>query len=83
TFASKIYRGLFIRQVLMQIDKYRLYNVFRDDYFETLLAEKEEWLRGNYRIAEIENYPAGIVISHLESGSCLGAEYEVEDNVLK
>ncbi|MGT3789702.1 DNA phosphorothioation-dependent restriction protein DptH [Vibrio cholerae] len=83
TFASKIYRGLFIRQVLMQIDKYRLYNVFSDDYFETLLAEKEEWLRGNYRIAEIENYPAGIVISHLESGSCLGAEYEVEDNVLK
>ncbi|EJL6412279.1 DNA phosphorothioation-dependent restriction protein DptH [Vibrio cholerae] len=83
TFASKIYRGLFIRQVLMQIDKYRLYNVFSDDYFETLLVEKEEWLRGNYRIAEIENYPAGIVISHLESGSCLGAEYEVEDNVLK
>ncbi|EGR4434780.1 dnd system-associated protein 2 [Vibrio cholerae MZO-3] len=83
TFASKIYRGLFIRQVLMQIDKYRLYNVFSDDYFETLLAEKEEWLRGNYHIAEIENYPAGIVISHLESGSCLGAEYEVEDNVLK
>ncbi|GIB50216.1 DNA phosphorothioation-dependent restriction protein DptH [Vibrio cholerae] len=83
TFASKIYRGLFIRQVLMQIDKYRLYNVFSDDYFEALLAEKEEWLRGNYRIAEIENYPAGIVISHLESGSCLGAEYEVEDNVLK
>ncbi|MBJ6922916.1 hypothetical protein, partial [Vibrio cholerae] len=39
TFASKIYRGLFIRQVLMQIDKYRLYNVFSDDYFETLLAE--------------------------------------------
>ncbi|HDZ9207421.1 TPA: DNA phosphorothioation-dependent restriction protein DptH [Vibrio cholerae] len=83
TFASKIYRGLFIRQVLMQIDKYRLYNVFSDGYFETLLAEKEEWLRGNYHIAEIENYPAGIVISHLESGSCLGAEYEVEDNVLK
>lgn len=83
TFASKIYRGLFIRQVLMQIDKYRLYNVFSDDYFETLLAQKEEWLRGNYCIAEIENYPAGIVISHLESGSCLGAEYEVEDNVLK
>uniref|UniRef100_UPI0040488D4D DNA phosphorothioation-dependent restriction protein DptH n=1 Tax=Vibrio anguillarum TaxID=55601 RepID=UPI0040488D4D len=83
TLASKIYRGLFIRQVLMQIDKYRLYNVFSDDYFEALLAEKEEWLRGSYSIAELENYPAGIVISHLESGSCLGAVYEVEGNVLK
>ncbi|MCV6037616.1 hypothetical protein OFP00_31545, partial [Escherichia coli] len=31
TLASKLYRGLFIRQVLMQIDKYRLYNVFSND----------------------------------------------------
>ncbi|EPO4993449.1 DNA phosphorothioation-dependent restriction protein DptH [Vibrio fluvialis] len=82
TFASKIYRGLFIRQVLMQIDKYRLYNVFSDDYFETLLAEKEEWLRGNYRIAEIENYPAGIVISHLESGTCFESSYIMQQGIL-
>ncbi|WP_217513620.1 DNA phosphorothioation-dependent restriction protein DptH [Vibrio metschnikovii] len=83
TFASKIYRGLFVRQVLMQIDKYRLYNVFSDDYFEVLLAEKEEWLRGNYRIAELENYPAGIVISHLESGACFEPGYSVQEGVLK
>lgn len=82
TFASKIYRGLFIRQVLMQIEKYRLYNVFSDDYFETLLAEKEEWLRGNYRIAEIENYPAGIVISHLESGTCFESSYIMQQGIL-
>ncbi|WP_114827096.1 DNA phosphorothioation-dependent restriction protein DptH, partial [Vibrio cholerae] len=83
TFASKIYRGLFIRQVLMQIDKYRLYGVFSDDYFEALLAEKEEWLRGNYRIAEIENYPAGLVVSHLESGSCFEPSYSMQEGVLK
>ncbi|PNG79432.1 DNA phosphorothioation-dependent restriction protein DptH [Vibrio vulnificus] len=83
TLASKLYRGLFIRQVLMQIDKYRLYNVFSDDYFEALLAEKEEWLRGNYRIAELENYPAGIVISHLESGTCFEPSYSVQEEVLK
>ena len=83
TFASKIYRGLFVRQVLMQIDKYRLYNVFSDDYFEVLLAEKEEWLRGNYRIAELENYPAGIVISHLESGACFEPSYSEQEGVLK
>lgn len=83
TLASKLYRGLFIRQVLMQIDKYRLYNVFSNDYFEALLAEKEEWLRGNYRIAELENYPAGIVIGHLESGTCFEPSYSVQEEVLK
>ncbi|EWS70486.1 cell division protein FtsK [Vibrio vulnificus] len=83
TLASKLYRGLFIRQVLMQIDKYRLYNVFSNDYFEALLAEKEEWLRGNYSIVELENYPAGIVISHLESGTCFEPSYSVQEEVLK
>lgn len=83
TLASKLYRGLFIRQVLMQIDKYRLYNVFSNDYFEALLAEKEEWLRGNYAIAELENYPAGLVVSHLESGSCFEPGYNMQDGVLK
>ncbi|EHK9000016.1 DNA phosphorothioation-dependent restriction protein DptH [Vibrio vulnificus] len=83
TLASKLYRGLFIRQVLMQIDKYRLYNVFSNGYFEALLAEKEEWLRGNYTIAELENYPAGLVVSHLESGSCFEPGYNMQDGVLK
>ncbi|EIU6793709.1 DNA phosphorothioation-dependent restriction protein DptH [Vibrio parahaemolyticus] len=83
TLASKLYRGLFIRQVLMQIEKYRLYNVFSNDYFEALLAEKEEWLRGNYTIAELENYPAGLVVSHLESGSCFEPDYNMQDGVLK
>ncbi|HIF9419545.1 TPA: DNA phosphorothioation-dependent restriction protein DptH [Photobacterium damselae] len=83
TLASKIYRGLFIRQVLMQIDKYRLYNVFSNDYFEALLAEKEEWLRGSYSIAELENYPAGVVVSHLESGSCFEPGYNMQEGVLK
>ncbi|WP_318502961.1 DNA phosphorothioation-dependent restriction protein DptH [Photobacterium leiognathi] len=83
TFASKIYRGLFVRQVLMQIDKYRLYNVFSNDYFESLLSEKEEWLRGNYRIAELENYPAGLVVSHLDSVSCFEPDYKMQEGVLK
>ncbi|MGF1831527.1 DNA phosphorothioation-dependent restriction protein DptH [Photobacterium angustum] len=83
TLAAKIYRGLFIRQVLMQIDKYRLYNVFSSDYFESFLAEKEDWLRGSYSIAEIENYPAGVVVSHLESGSCFEPGYNMQEGVLK
>lgn len=83
TLASKLYRGLFIRQVLMQIDKYRLYNVFSHEYFEVLLSEKEEWLRGNYSITELENYPSGLVVSHLENGSCFEPGYNMQEGVLK
>lgn len=83
TLTSKIYRGLFIRQVLMQIDKYRLYSVFSNGYFDEFLSEKEEWLRGNYNIAELENYPTGLVVSHLESGSCFEPSYSMQEGVLK
>ncbi|OOF30210.1 DNA phosphorothioation-dependent restriction protein DptH [Salinivibrio proteolyticus] len=83
TLKAKLYRGLFVRQVLMQIDKYRLYNVFSDDYFESFLAEKEEWLRGGYSIAELENYPTGLVVSHLESGTCFEPAYKMQEGVLK
>ena len=34
TLASRLYRGLFIRQVLLQIEKYQLYRVFEDNHFE-------------------------------------------------
>ncbi|MGL5250756.1 MAG: DNA phosphorothioation-dependent restriction protein DptH, partial [Enterovibrio sp.] len=83
TLASKLYRGLFVRQVLMQIDKYRLYNVFSSDYFDAFWSEKEQWLRGEFCIAELDNYPEGFVISHLDSDSCFSPDYEMQDGVLK
>ncbi|MER2497061.1 DNA phosphorothioation-dependent restriction protein DptH [Vibrio neptunius] len=81
--ASKLYRGLFMRQALMQIDKYRLYKVFADDYFDNLLANKEEWLRGDYSLGQIAEYPEGFVVSHLEGAGCLQPEYHMQDGVLK
>ncbi|MGV3002494.1 DNA phosphorothioation-dependent restriction protein DptH [Vibrio sp. E150_018] len=81
--ASKLYRGLFMRQVLMQVDKYRLYNVFAPDYFDLLLAHKEEWLKGDYSLATIADYPDGFVISHLEGVGCLQPEYQMLEGVLK
>jgi len=33
SLAAQVYRGLFIRQILMQIDKYKLYNVYKEGYF--------------------------------------------------
>ncbi|NOI85318.1 DNA phosphorothioation-dependent restriction protein DptH [Vibrio sp. 99K-1] len=81
--ASKLYRGLFMRQVLMQVDKYRLYKVFADDYFDSLLANKEEWLRGDYSLGQIADYPEGFVVSHLEGAGCLQPDYQMMEGVLK
>ncbi|MDC4170673.1 DNA phosphorothioation-dependent restriction protein DptH [Photobacterium damselae] len=81
--ASKLYRGLFMRQVLMQVDKYRLYNVFAPDYFDALLDNKEEWLKGDYSLAKVADYPDGFVVSHLEGASCLQPEYQMQEGVLK
>ncbi|MFA0268521.1 DNA phosphorothioation-dependent restriction protein DptH [Vibrio cyclitrophicus] len=81
--ASKLYRGLFMRQVLMQVDKYRLYKVFADDYFDSLLANKEEWLRGDYLLGQIADYPEGFVVSHLEGAGCLQPEYYMQEGILK
>ncbi|MBE5133586.1 DNA phosphorothioation-dependent restriction protein DptH [Vibrio parahaemolyticus] len=81
--ASKLYRGLFMRQVLMQVDKYRLYNVFAPDYFDALLDNKEEWLKGDYSLAKVADYPDGFVVSHLEGASCLQPEYQMLEGVLK
>lgn len=72
-----------MRQVLMQVDKYRLYNVFAPDYFDALLDNKEEWLKGDYSLAKVADYPDGFVVSHLEGASCLQPEYQMLEGVLK
>lgn len=80
---AQLYRSLFIRQVLMQVDKYRLYSVFNEGYFDALLAEKELWLTGHYQLGVLENYPKGFVVSHLESAACLDTNYHLQDDILR
>jgi len=67
---GKIYRSLLIRQVLMQIEKYELYEVFPPEYFSELRDNREKWLRGDFHVAELEGYPAAFVIGHLDSETC-------------
>ncbi|RQW62376.1 DNA phosphorothioation-dependent restriction protein DptH [Vibrio viridaestus] len=80
---AQLYRSLFIRQILMQVDKYRLYNVFHSGYFDSFLAEKEQWLAGHYQLDEIENYPKGFVVSHLETAACLDTNYQMVEDILR
>jgi DNA phosphorothioation-dependent restriction protein DptH len=82
TFANKIYRALFMRQVLIQIDKYRLYEVFDNEYFNDLLASREKWLRGEYQLAKLDPYPDGIVVAHVDSPSVFEPTYKEVDSIL-
>jgi DNA phosphorothioation-dependent restriction protein DptH len=83
TFVNKIYRALFIRQALIQIDKYRLYEVFDTDYFDELLASREEWLRGEYQLAALNGYPRGIIVAHVDSESVFEPDYKEIEAILR
>jgi DNA phosphorothioation-dependent restriction protein DptH len=83
TLEGKIYRALFVRQVIMQIEKYQLYNIFSDEYFKSLLDEKESWLRGEYEIADLDNYVDGFVVAHVSNEICLEPIYTKDQNILK
>jgi DNA phosphorothioation-dependent restriction protein DptH len=82
-FAGGLYRGLFIRQVLMQVDKYKLYNLYQDDYFTDFTNQREWWLQGDYSLAEINNYPDGFLVSHVENDTFFEAEFTEVENILK
>tara|TARA_R110000772_G_scaffold265247_3_gene386545 strand:+ start:11624 stop:16717 length:5094 start_codon:yes stop_codon:yes gene_type:complete len=83
TLASHLYRGLFIRQILMQIDKYKLYHLYDKNYFDGLLAEREWWLQGDYKLAEIAEYPDGFLVSHVENETFFEADFKEVDDILK
>lgn len=83
TLASRLYRGLFIRQVLLQIEKYQLYQVFEDSHFADFLNHREEWLEGQYGIGQLQNYPSAMVVAHINNESCFEEKYELTKGVLQ
>jgi len=82
-FSGGLYRGLFIRQILMQVDKYKLYNLYQDDYFDDFITKREWWLQGDYTIAEINNYPEGFLVALVENDAFVEAEFAEVENILK
>lgn len=80
--AGHLYRGLFIRQIFMQIDKYELYRVYAEHYFTPLKAEREWWLQGDYSLADISDYPQGFVLAFIEGEFC-NEQYELDLNILQ
>jgi len=82
TLKGKLNRALFFRQLLAQVDKYKLYSVFPTSYFDKELTVKNEWLRGEYAVQEAGGLPKGLVVSHLSSESIFEPDYREEDNIL-
>jgi DNA phosphorothioation-dependent restriction protein DptH len=84
TLAARLYRGLFVRQVLMQVDKLRLYQVLSDSDLSELLTRREWWLRGQYQLADLDDYASGFVVAHVENDTCFEPSYRLtETNILQ
>lgn len=84
TLASQLYRALFIRQVLMQVEKLRLYGVLDNDKLSPLLERREWWLTGDYHLGELNDYADGFVVAHVDSESCFDLSYKMTtDNILQ
>ncbi len=85
TFKGKVYRSLFIQQVLTQIDKFVLYNVFPESYFSDIRNNPDSLLQGDYEICDLSNYPEGIALAVNEGMERSRIESELDDevNVLK
>ncbi|MFM1335946.1 DNA phosphorothioation-dependent restriction protein DptH [Yersinia enterocolitica] len=84
TLASQLYRALFIRQVLMQVEKLRLYGVLDNDKLSPLLERREWWLTGDYQLGELAGYVEGFVVAHVDSGTCFDLSYKAtQDNILQ
>ncbi|TMP07634.1 DNA phosphorothioation-dependent restriction protein DptH [Pseudoalteromonas sp. S3178] len=81
--AGHLYRGLFIRQVLMQVDKFELYKVYDNDYFNELQNNREWWLQGDYQVADLADYPQGFMMAFFENSDFAKEEYTLEDDILQ
>ncbi|HIF9058484.1 TPA: DNA phosphorothioation-dependent restriction protein DptH [Photobacterium damselae] len=81
--AGNLYRGLFMRQVMMQIDKYKLYNVYEKGYFDVIEDNNAYWLQGDYQLAELVDYPAGFLFVNVEDSNFSKASFMKVHNILK
>lgn len=84
TLASRLYRGLFIRQVLMQVEKFQLYQMISYQKLDALLLRREWWLDGEYHVSSVPDYVDGFVLAHVENDTCFEPSYKLSnDNILQ
>ncbi|WP_247688716.1 DNA phosphorothioation-dependent restriction protein DptH [Pseudoalteromonas sp. MMG012] len=81
--AGHLYRGLFVRQILMQIDKFELYKVYKENDFKNIHKNREWWLQGDYQIENIRDYPQGFMMAFFENADYAKEEFSLEDEILQ
>ncbi|MDH4943957.1 DNA phosphorothioation-dependent restriction protein DptH [Sulfurimonas sp. C5] len=79
---TRLLKGLFIRQVFMQIEKYELYDIFKDNYFEDMYKNREKLLDGTYNLIELENYSSGAVVAFLDKNQ-YDTQMHLKDEILE
>ncbi len=79
---TRLLKGLFIRQVFMQVEKYELYDIFDESYFNPLYEKREQLLDGEFKLIDLDNYSKCSVIAFLEKEYNTTMKIE-EDIVLK
>ena len=67
----------------MQIDKYKLYNVYAKDYFKEITDKIAWWLQGDYSLSQLTNYPEAILFVNVEDKDFTKANFMQVQNVLK
>jgi DNA phosphorothioation-dependent restriction protein DptH len=81
--SGMLYRGLFVRQVLMQVEKYKLYKLYTNNYFDELTDHREWWLKGEYQIGTLQDYPEGFLFVNVEDSTFFDANFIQEEEILK
>lgn len=81
---AQILKGLFVRQLFMQIDKFRLYDVFDAGYFQPLIDQRETLLDGTYDIVNLQGYFDGSVVFFNDADTQFNTEFDTqnEDNII-
>lgn len=83
TLASRLYRSLFIRQVLMQVEKFKLYQVLDESRLQHLISRREWWQQGDYELGSIADFAEGIVLAHIDSTTFFSPVYERKANLIQ
>lgn len=60
---AQIYRTLFVQHVFAQVERFELYKLFPENYFETLVSNKEYYQQGHFELCDVEGYVDGFAIA--------------------
>ena len=65
--AGRVLRSLFVRQILLTCEKYELFDIFPENYFDPVVSNSEGWLGGDFDVVRSQSFPSRVVIAHVDS----------------